>query len=42
MQEGGRGVEGVVPIGKGWVAGETGIEEVRQARKEEARQRASV
>ena len=32
-------MEGGVSIGKGWLAGGTGMEEVRQGRKKEARQR---
>ena len=40
MQEDGRGMEGGGSIGKGWMAGGTGMEEMRQGRKEEARQSA--
>ena len=37
MKEGGRGMEGVGSIRKGWMAGGTGMEEVRQGMREEAR-----
>ena len=38
MQEGGRGMDGGWSTRKGWMAGGSGMEEVRQGRKEEARQ----
>ena len=38
MQEGGREMEGGGPIGKGWMAGGTGIEEVRQGRRKRDRE----
>ena len=37
MQEGKRGVERVGSFEKGWMAGGTGMGEVRQGRTEEAR-----